>query len=77
MSTDHTHVRYLSAMMHVILKCEQPLNLYLILRSVLGYVCVAVVLPSGESRHQAGRESAREWVYDEKTTFDFGNDIFV
>ena len=32
----------LSAMMHVILKCEQPLNLYLILLSVVGYVCVAV-----------------------------------
>ena len=29
-------------MMHVILKCEQPLNLYLILLSVVGYVCVAV-----------------------------------
>ena len=27
----------LSAMMHVILKCEQPLNLYLILLSVVGY----------------------------------------
>ena len=29
-------------MMHVILKCEQPLNLYLIVLSVVGYVCVAV-----------------------------------
>jgi len=46
-------------MMHVILKCEEPLNLYLILRSVLGYVCVAEALPA---------ESKLESVYTTMTT---------